>query len=112
MYGVGETHLVGGHRERVNVTLFRGVAVWKAELRRIEQLWSHVTDDSWFRRCGTARLHDCGVGYDPGDPEVTQACRTIIRDQDVSLGQDEHQRATRAWDALRAHRIDITVDDA
>ena len=45
---MGRTHLVGGHRERVNVALLRGVAVRKAELRRVEQFWSHVADNSWF----------------------------------------------------------------
>jgi len=82
---MGRAYLVGGHRERVNVALFRGVAVREAELWRVKQFWSHVADNSWFRRCGTTRLHDCGVGYDACDPEVTQTCRTITSDQDVSL---------------------------
>jgi len=36
VYAMGRTHLVGGHREGVNVTLLRGVAVRKAELWRVE----------------------------------------------------------------------------
>jgi hypothetical protein len=85
MHGMERTHLVGGHRERVNVALFRGVAVLEAELRRVEQFWSHVANNAWFGRFRNTRLHDCGIGYDSGDPEVPQACGTIISDQDVSL---------------------------
>jgi hypothetical protein len=85
MYGMERTHLVGGHHERVNVALFRGVAVLEVELRWVEQLWCHVTDNAWFGRCRTVWLHDCGIGYDPEDPEVPQACSAVISDQDVSL---------------------------
>ena len=41
-------HLIGGHRERVNITLFQGVTAQKAELRWVEQFWSHVADDASF----------------------------------------------------------------
>ena len=47
IYNMERPHLVGGHRERVNVALFRGVTVRKAEQRRVEQFWSHVADDAW-----------------------------------------------------------------
>ena len=97
MYAMGRTHLVGGHREGVNVTLLRGVAIRKAELRRVEQLWSHVADNSWFGRCRCAWLHDCGISYDAGDPEVTQACRTIISDQDVSLDRTNISARLELW---------------
>ena len=85
MYGVERTHLIGGHRERVNIALFRGVAIREVELRSVEQFWSHVADSGWFGWYRTIWLHDCGIGYDTGDPEVPQACGTIISDQDVSL---------------------------
>jgi hypothetical protein len=85
MCGMGRTYLESGHRERVNVALLRGVAVLEAELWWVEQFWSHVTNDAWFGRRRTAWLHDCGIGYDSGDPEVPQAYGAIIGDQDVSL---------------------------
>ena len=74
------TYLVDGHRERVNVTLLRGVAVREAELRWVEQFWGHVADNSWFGCCRTAWLHDRGIGYDTSYTEVSQACGTVIAD--------------------------------
>ena len=85
MYGIERTHLVGGHRERINIAFLRGVAIREAELCWVEQFWSHITNNAWFGCCRTTWLYDCGIGYDTGDPEVPQACDTIISDQDVSL---------------------------
>ena len=65
------THLVGSHRERVNIALFRGVTVQEVELPRVEQFWSHVSDNALqvgLRR--TVWFDDRGIGYDTGDPEV------------------------------------------
>jgi len=78
--GKERTHLVDGHRERVNIALFRGVAIREAELRWVEQFWSHVADNSWFGCCRATRLHDCGISYDTSDTEVPQARDTVIAD--------------------------------
>ena len=83
MHGVEITHLIGGHRERVNVALFRGVAFREVELLRVEQFRSHVPDNARF---GWATwLHDCGIDYHTGDPEVSQQCGAIVGDQNFSL---------------------------
>jgi len=68
MYIMERTHLVDGHRKRVNVALFRGVAVRKVELRWVEQFWSHVADNAWFGCCRCTWLYDCGIGYETDDP--------------------------------------------
>jgi len=83
--GVGRRYLVGGHREGVNVTLFRWVAIREVKLRRIQQFGGHVTDDSGFGCCRTTWLYDCGVGYYTRYPEVPQAYGTLVSYQDVSL---------------------------
>ena len=80
VYGMESTHLVDGHCERVNIALFRGVAMREAELRWVEQFWSHIADNAWFGCCRTAWLYNCGVCYDPDDSEVPQACDTVITD--------------------------------
>jgi hypothetical protein len=111
MCGAGRTYLIGGHRERVNVTLLRGVAVYEAELRWIQQFRSHVTDNSWFGCRRTTWLHNGGIGDGTRDSEVPKACITILGDQDVPLDIT----GIGAWFDGRtpfiAHRIDITVYD-
>jgi len=82
---VTETHLVHGHHEGVNVTLFRGVAVREVELCWVQQFWGHITDNPWFGCCRATWLYDSGVGNHTRDPEVPKTCNTILTNQDVSL---------------------------
>ena len=86
MHGMEIMHLVGGHCERVNIALFRGVAVREAKLRRVEQFRSHVPETGvWFVTFRTIWHHAYGIGYYTGDPEVPQACGAIVGDQNVFL---------------------------
>jgi hypothetical protein len=110
VYGMGRTHLVGGHHERVNVALFRGVAVLEAELLWVEQFWGHVANNALVGGFRSTRLHDCGIGYDTGNPEVPQACGAIIGDQDISLDRTNISARLKLG-TLGTHRIDIAVDD-
>ena len=87
MHGAVRTYLVSSQRNRVNVTLFSRVAVLEMKLRWIEQLGSHVADNPRLGCRCASRLHNTGIGYDSGDPEVPQTRRTILVDQDISLGR-------------------------
>ena len=69
-YDLRRTYFEGGHRERVNIALFGGVAIRETKLRWVEQFRSHIADNAWFRRCRITWLHDGGIGFDSGDPEV------------------------------------------
>ena len=84
-HDIGTMYLVGGYCERINVALFRGDAVREVELLWVEQFRCHIADDAWFGRHRCTWLHDCRISYDTVDPEIPQACDTIISDQDVSL---------------------------
>ena len=81
----GRTNLVSGHRKGVNVTLFGRVAVRQVKLRWVEQFGCHVTENTGLRGCRATRFHDGGICDDTRDPAVSQACRAILADQDVSL---------------------------
>ena len=98
MYSVGRAYLVGGHRERVNIARFRGVAIPEAKLRWAEQFWSRVADTIVHRVRKGIRLHDIGYGAD--DPKVPQLCDTIFRDQNISLDRKDfgacHELGTRS----------------
>ena len=85
--GLGRIHLVSGHRQRINITLFRGAAilVLEAKLLRVQELRCHVANNSGFTTRRGARFHEHRIGYYTRYPEVPQTRSTIISDQDVSL---------------------------
>ena len=85
--GLGRIHLVSGHRQRINITLFRGAATLELEgkLLRVQKLRCHVADSSWLATRRGTRFHERRIGDDTSHPEVPQARSTIISDQDVSL---------------------------
>ena len=85
MRDIGRTHLVGGHREGVNVTLLRGVAIRKVKLQWIQQFRSHITDNSRLGCCRGTWFHNSGICDDTCDPEVPNACITPLSDQNVPL---------------------------
>jgi len=75
---------VGGHGKRVYVALFRRVAVREAELRWVQQLWGHVMSSRYGIGHGAA-LHDSRIDGDFRDSKASEACVTLLSDQDVSL---------------------------
>jgi len=85
MCDVPRTYLVGGHRERENVTFLRERGVREAELRWVQHFRGHVTDNSRLGCCRATWLHNCGVGYESCDPEIRKARCVLLSDQDVSL---------------------------
>ena len=106
---MGETYLVGGHREGVNVTLFRGIAVREVKLRWIQQFRSHVTNNPRLGRCCATRLHDGGIGDDTHDSEVPKARIALFGNKDVPLDRTGVGACLDLRTPSIAHRIDITV---
>jgi len=91
MRGLGRIHLVSGHCQRVNVALFRGAAILELEVKLLwaQKLWGHVADNSWFATRRGTRFHERRICDDTRNPEVSQTCGTIVRDQDVSLDRTD-----------------------
>jgi len=89
LWGVTENYLVDGHHERVNIALFRGIAVWEVELCGIQQFRSCVTDNPQPGRYRATRFHDGRITDHTRDPEIAKACNTILTDQDVPLDRTD-----------------------
>ena len=89
--GLGRIHLVSGHCQRIDIALFRGIAILEpeAKLLRVQQLWGHVADNSRFTARRGTRLHERGICDDTSHPEVPQTRGTIVSDQDVSLDRTD-----------------------
>ena len=78
-------YLVGGHRERMDVTVLRRVAVREAKLWWIQQFWSHVTGESRLGCCHVVSLHDIRIGDNRRNSKVSDARVTLLSDKDISL---------------------------
>ena len=107
---IGRKYLEGGHRQGVNVTLLRGVAIFEAKLCRIQQFRSHITDNSRLGSRRAVRMHDGGIGDDPCDSEVSKASVTLFGDQDVSLYKSRIGTRLRLMTSV-SYRINVTVHD-
>ena len=106
---VRRTYLIGGHREGVDVTLLRGVAVHEAELRWVQQLRGHVPDHPGLGCRGTAWFHDGRICDDARDPEVPEASIALFGDQDVPLDTKGIGTYLNPKIPFITHRIDITM---
>lgn len=109
---LGWTHLVNGHRQRIDVALPRGAAALEVKLARIQQLWGHVADDSWFWNRRVAWLDECRVDDDAHHPVVREACNTPFGDQHVPLYGSGVNVRFGSGAPIIAHRVDVTVHDA
>ena len=112
MRDLGQAYLIGGHREGVNVTLLRGVAVREVELQWIKQFRGHVTNSPWLRCCRGTWLRNGGVCDDTYDSKVPEACDAPLGDQDVPLGMTRINTCPNPTAPFITHRIDVTVYDA
>ena len=110
-YSLEQTYLIGGHRERVNVTRFRGAAIIEVELRRVQKFRGHIADDPGLGNCRVTWFHDGGISNDAQHPEVPKAYITLLGDQYVSLDRTSVRTYLDSRTSIMAHRVDITVYD-